>query len=48
MMQVKAQGFRTVATGNVVILHKNNWSENKYWNENKALFNKKWPGVLNE
>ena len=48
MMQIRAQGFRTVATGNVTIMHRNNWTESKHWNENKALFNKKWPGAFNE
>ncbi len=46
MMQVRAAGFKTVASGNVQILHKNSWSENKWWNENKAHFQSKWPGVV--
>jgi len=46
MMQIRATGKKTVATGNVQIMHKNNWSENKWWNENKALFTEKWPGAL--
>jgi len=46
MMQIKALGYKTVATGCVVIMHKNNWSENKFWEENKARFMSKWPGVL--
>lgn len=44
MRQIQAQGYKTVATGNVVIMHKNNWSENKHWNENKAHFEEKWNG----
>ena len=47
IMQIRRWGKRTVATGNVAIMHRNNWSENEYWNENKAHFNSKWPGVLN-
>jgi hypothetical protein len=46
MMQIRKAGLDTVATGNVQILHKNSWSENKWWNENKAHFESKWPGAL--
>lgn len=45
MMQVKALGQSTVATGNIQIMHMNNWSENKWWNENRARFMAKWPEV---
>lgn len=45
MKQVQRWGCRTVATGNVQILHKNSWSENKWWNENKAHFESKWGKV---
>jgi hypothetical protein len=48
MMQIWARGLRTVATGNVTIMHRNNWTESKHWNENKALFDKKWPGAFND
>ncbi|HUW11892.1 MAG TPA: hypothetical protein VM537_19350, partial [Anaerolineae bacterium] len=47
MMQIKAQGYRTVATGNVQIIHRNNLNKAaKFWNENKAHFISKWPGAL--
>jgi hypothetical protein len=47
MMQVKAQGYRTVATGNVQIIHRNNLNKAvKFWKENKAHFQTKWPAVL--
>lgn len=51
MIQIKQQGFRLVATGDVQIMHKNEaMSEGKtpkFWQENKDHFMKKWgPGVL--
>jgi GT2 family glycosyltransferase len=42
MRQIQAAGFRTVVTSEIQILHRNNWSQNKYWEENKALFYSKW------
>jgi len=46
MMQIRSQGYLLAATGNVQIMHKNSWSENKWWKENKAHFHSKWPGAL--
>lgn len=46
MMQIKAAGKRLVATADVQILHKNNLSQNKYWNQNRERFVQKWPGVI--
>jgi len=47
MMQVKAQGYRTMATGNVQIMHRNNMNAAiGNWAENRAHFVSKWPGVL--
>lgn len=42
MRQVQAVGLRTVITNRVTIMHKNNWSQNKYWEDNKRLFASKW------
>lgn len=47
MMQIKAQGFRTMATGNVTIVHKNNLkAAASNWNENRDYFKQKWPGAI--
>jgi GT2 family glycosyltransferase len=43
MRQITTQGLRTVITSRVSIIHKNNWSQNKYWEENKEYFYSKWP-----
>ena len=43
MRQVQAMGQKTVCTSRVQIMHRNNWSENKWWAENKMHFYSKWP-----
>jgi hypothetical protein len=47
IMQIRKKGYRTVATGNVQIMHRNPMSGGgvKYWNENKEYFISKW-GLL--
>lgn len=45
MMQVHQMGKKTGVTPLVQIIHANNWSENKYWGQNKALFEAKWGKV---
>ena len=42
MRQVQAMGQMTICSTRVQILHKNNWSQNKWWEENKAHFISKW------
>jgi GT2 family glycosyltransferase len=50
MVQVKRVGLRTVAIGDVCVIHDNNWGRNtaRTWQANRRRFMSKWPDEATE